>query len=355
MFTRYMLDYYIDKLKDRRIGIVLLASPSIGSEWANRFGGLASFYSNKLGLQLRWQNDLLKDLDKHFKELVYSAKYPFLKGVEACETKFIFRPWRWFPPITRHLVVEAESAGRYFGRTRPLHGTDHFSIVKPDCLEHPAHTLLCQFFEDHFSQPKPKSTLPTTTLNAPTEKRLRNNDLERTIYLEKITEAVRSTARPNKPSFCVLYGASGSGKSTLALTYATINSAQFKAVWYDCYLEYEKPEVKADDVLIVDNITESHPILKQNWLAEIHCRTVIGITKEDSTARRLSGTIGCGDNARCLVRVGFFSWSEARQFLNCEPLTPAKWKLNSSLMRPREIRSSCRSCLTFSDRRNKEN
>jgi len=45
-------------------------------------------------------------------------------------------------------VVEKESAARYFAPARQLPGTDHFSSVKPDNPDHPAHVFLCTFLRD---------------------------------------------------------------------------------------------------------------------------------------------------------------------------------------------------------------
>jgi len=49
-------------------------------------------------------------------------------------------------------VVEQESAGRYFA-VRTLANTDHFSTVKPDGFDHPAHKLLVEFWLRHYGPP----------------------------------------------------------------------------------------------------------------------------------------------------------------------------------------------------------
>jgi hypothetical protein len=41
--------------------------------------------------------------------------------------------------------VDEQSAGRYFGPPILLRNTDHFSVVKPDSIEHPAHEVLVDF------------------------------------------------------------------------------------------------------------------------------------------------------------------------------------------------------------------
>lgn len=153
---RYLLERHQDLFKDKAIGLVLIASPSLGSIYANHLNLLARFYNQQLGLQLQWGGENIEDLDDRFKDLVYSRRIPRLTGVEAYEHFFILRKqwlpkWieRWVP--NRKKLVDKLSAGRYFGSPRLLPNTDHFSTVKPDGLDHPAHLLLLNFF-DHFHQ-----------------------------------------------------------------------------------------------------------------------------------------------------------------------------------------------------------
>jgi hypothetical protein len=147
--VRYMLTRYADKFKEKKIGLVLLASPSYGSKLADTLGGLASFYDNQLGLHLKWGNDVLKNLDDEFKELLDRKAIPHLVGIEACENHFILH--RKLLPDKR-FVVERESAGRYF-TVRTLQNTDHFSTVKPTGFDHPAHKLLVEFWLRHYGPP----------------------------------------------------------------------------------------------------------------------------------------------------------------------------------------------------------
>jgi hypothetical protein len=149
IIVRYMLLNNIDRFRDKQVGLVLLASPSFGSRLADRLGGLANFYDNQLGKHLRWGNDLLKDLDDRFKELVDQRTIERLVGVEGCENHFVIHR-KWLPD--RSFVVERESAGRYFS-SRMLANTDHFSIVKPGGFDHPAHKLLVEFWLRQFGAP----------------------------------------------------------------------------------------------------------------------------------------------------------------------------------------------------------
>ena len=147
--VRYMLTRNADKFKGKEIGLVLIASPSYGSKLADTLGGLASFYDNQLGLHLKWGNDVLRNLDDEFKELLDRKTIPNLVGIEACENHFILH--RKLLPDKR-FVVERESAGRYFA-VRMLKDTDHFSTVKPAGFDHPAHKLLVEFWLRHYGPP----------------------------------------------------------------------------------------------------------------------------------------------------------------------------------------------------------
>lgn len=141
--ARYLLEYYVEQLRSKSIGLMLVASPSYGSKWADKLSLLSRFYNQSLGIQLRWGNWSLRDLDARFKDLVNNRAIPSLIGVEAYENKFIFHR-KWLPD--RSVVVTEESAGRYFGAPVLLRGTDHFSSVKPPNLKHPAHELLVDFW-----------------------------------------------------------------------------------------------------------------------------------------------------------------------------------------------------------------
>jgi pimeloyl-ACP methyl ester carboxylesterase len=143
--ARYLLDSYRDVFRGKKIGLVLIASPSDGSLLANWLSPVAWLFVNKLGQQLKNRNWSLKDLDRRFKMLVHGSNRDFeLHGIEAYENKFIFHR-KWIPDWLR--VVTADSAGKYFGPARHLADTDHFSAAKPHSIDHPSHQLLVDFFK----------------------------------------------------------------------------------------------------------------------------------------------------------------------------------------------------------------
>ena len=144
--VRYMLVNNYKAFVDKTLGLVLIASPSYGSRWADWLGLLLSVYGHKVGEQLKEGSWSLRDLDAQFKNLVNERMIPKLFGVEAYENYFILHR-KWLPD--RNVVVTQESAGRYFGAPVLLRNTDHFSSVKPDGFEHPAYELLVDFCQKH--------------------------------------------------------------------------------------------------------------------------------------------------------------------------------------------------------------
>jgi hypothetical protein len=137
--TRYLLEYYAEEFRNKRVGLLLIASPSYGSKIADRLSLLSRFYNQRLGIQLQWGNWSLRDLDARFKDLVNNRAIPSLLGIEAYENRFILH--RKLLP-DRTVIVTEDSAGRYFGAPVLLRETDHFSCVKPADIRHPAHELL---------------------------------------------------------------------------------------------------------------------------------------------------------------------------------------------------------------------
>jgi hypothetical protein len=75
------------------VGVVLIASPSIGSIYADRFDLLTQIYANELGGVLRRHSTLLGNLDDRFSDFVAKKKkhIPNLTGAEACEHRLILR------------------------------------------------------------------------------------------------------------------------------------------------------------------------------------------------------------------------------------------------------------------------
>ncbi len=125
------------------VGLFLVASPSLGSEYANFLRPLAELVGHKQADALRFsqENSWLMDLDKEFKNLQASGRMK-LSGKELMEDKFILGN------ILNKQVVEPFSAGRYFGESYKVPDSDHFTIAAPEDADAVQHRQLIQFIED---------------------------------------------------------------------------------------------------------------------------------------------------------------------------------------------------------------
>ena len=176
IIVRRILEREKEAFRDKRVGLVLIASPSYGSPHADRLAWLAELYNQQQALHLKWGDALLKDLDADFRTLVDSRKIPQLVGVEAVENRFIIHN-KWLSCFRRTLAVTEESAGRYFGAAKMLRDTDHFSAVKPNGPRHPAHELLVDFwrrYSDATIEKPPPNPLRARRTRATRSRRARN-------------------------------------------------------------------------------------------------------------------------------------------------------------------------------------
>ncbi|WP_265168505.1 AAA family ATPase [Pseudomonas solani] len=162
--VRYMLESYREYFAGHKIGLALLASPSIGSDYADRLSKLASFYKNRTGKQLKKNSEILSDLDGRFKSFLEKRELNSFFGAEAVEHVGFFH-MRWLPgfePIVLH-----SSASRYFPNTKIIPKTNHSTIVKPTSINHGSHIFLVDFlnniffpkagFPEHSTPPTPKN------------------------------------------------------------------------------------------------------------------------------------------------------------------------------------------------------
>ena len=126
------------------IGLFLVASPSLGSSYANLLSKLAEVFGNSQAQALRFGEDnaWLNDLDTDFQNLKEAGKLK-ITGKELIEDKFIV-----LKKLFRRPVVERISGAKYFGEAYKVPKSDHFSIAKPIDKEAIQHRLLCQFIKD---------------------------------------------------------------------------------------------------------------------------------------------------------------------------------------------------------------
>ena len=130
--VRRMLCSYVAEFHKSRLGLLLFASPSSGSSWAD----LASFLQPGNSVdRLRSEDPYLVELDQEFKTLT-SGRRLNITGAEVVEGDgYLGTPAQ---------VVGRASAARYFDyRTLP---GDHSSLVKPQGLGSLSHEFVVDFY-----------------------------------------------------------------------------------------------------------------------------------------------------------------------------------------------------------------
>ncbi|MDB6028961.1 MAG: alpha/beta fold hydrolase [Verrucomicrobiales bacterium] len=144
LVVRQMLVNNTDAFASKKIGLVLAASPALGSQWGTKLEQLAKKYDNRLATELAWMSSSVKALDSQFKAA--QKRLPSIVGQEWVENHFIVH-FKYWP--SKSYVVPYESTGRYF-EPFTVPETDHFTIVKPRNLAARPHLFLKDFFLKEF-------------------------------------------------------------------------------------------------------------------------------------------------------------------------------------------------------------
>jgi hypothetical protein len=231
--ARYLLTRNEPAFLEKNVGVVLIASPSIGSIYADRFDLLTRIYANELGGVLRRDSTLLGDLDERFAEFVAKKKkhIPNLTGAEACEHRLILRRKlfgsfdKWLPPA-KNVIVDPDSAGRYFRPVTMIADSDHFSIVKPPAVTHETHDFLYRFWYEFQQELLAKA--PGTGVQAAPDLAPPPSS-EKLIGRDHLFLSVKQKLLAGES--CALYGAADIGKTALAVKLA--NDAELRAQFPD--------------------------------------------------------------------------------------------------------------------------
>ena len=166
--TRYMLERWREAFRNKKVGLLLMASPSLGSRYANTVENLIRLMQHETGHQLDWKSPELVDLDRRFRDLLQQRLIPDLWGREACEHRFLLYH-RYFSAIFNLFapIVTVDSAARYFGDARILPDTTHSSCVKPATTDDYSYRLLLEFHKEVADRfPVPHWTPPANFLRA---------------------------------------------------------------------------------------------------------------------------------------------------------------------------------------------
>jgi len=172
--VRKLIVERVNDFLDRNIevGLYLIASPSLGSEYAKWLELIAQFAGHEQAKALKFSQDnqWLNDLDRSFINLKESNRLK-IYGKELLEDKFVTLKRFW-----RKQVVEPFSGNRYFGESLKVAGSDHFSIAKPQDKEADQHRLLLKFIKKlGYSQ-------------APTKSLTEQNDVDSKIFTLKVSK-----------------------------------------------------------------------------------------------------------------------------------------------------------------------
>lgn len=127
--------------KKTRIALFLVASPSLGSEYANYLSAIIRFFGNSQAdaLRLGEDNAWLNDLDRNFM-LLKGPNGLSIEGKELMEDDFII-----FKSLWKDHVVPDLSSARYFPNSEKIPNTDHFTIAEPVDNGAYQHRLLVEF------------------------------------------------------------------------------------------------------------------------------------------------------------------------------------------------------------------
>lgn len=124
----------------KKIGLFLVASPSLGSIYANWLQPIARFFKHAQADTLRMSesNQWLSTLDQDFFSLLDELE---IKGRELVEDRSILRAGM----ISLEQIVSPLSGARYFRDPLKIGGSDHFSIAKPADTDALQHRVLMEF------------------------------------------------------------------------------------------------------------------------------------------------------------------------------------------------------------------
>ncbi|MEL6779373.1 MAG: hypothetical protein AAFO06_19175 [Cyanobacteria bacterium J06597_16] len=153
IITRNMIVKYSDVFKEKKIGLLLVASPSLGSKDANYIDLVSGFLGNKMIKQLRRDSDFLDRLDKEFRNYIKDEQEKSIVGAEAIENHPYPSFLRYFG---KEKTVPIICSGRYFvcpsefDNPHTVANTNHSTIAKPNDENHPSHRYLRNFYTNVF-------------------------------------------------------------------------------------------------------------------------------------------------------------------------------------------------------------
>ncbi len=161
IIAREVLTEHPEAFAGKRVGLLLVASPSNGSAYANMLASAASVTRERLVEELTPASPFLRQLDEGFKQLLQQRRIPSLFGRELVENQFVDlggkqksmfaqmqSQFGWLiAKVYGTRIVEESSAARYFPFHVVIPKSDHFTIAQPNGLNHPSHLQLVQVYQ----------------------------------------------------------------------------------------------------------------------------------------------------------------------------------------------------------------
>lgn len=145
-------------LRGKSVGLLLVASPTEGSEVLRTLRPLVTQLSNRMLEQLAPNSAFLAQLKSDFKDLVTmdpQRRGWTLVGRELAETEPVTcddtTMWRLVGCLRSLMVVTPESAGAHFADPVPVPRANHIDIAKPVDLGVDPHRTLARLYRDHFA------------------------------------------------------------------------------------------------------------------------------------------------------------------------------------------------------------
>jgi pimeloyl-ACP methyl ester carboxylesterase len=180
--VRDLLSKRPEDFAGKRVGLLLVDSPSEGSWYANFVASFPTQLNNKLLAQLKTDSDYLRIVHENFLLMVQQRKISSLAGKELV-ANFLLDPakmksagsqsgfWGAIQGITDKAVslinvvgpevVSQASAARYFPPHYKVGNADHQTIATPTSLNHGSHDQLFGLIETLRNLPPPQCAAPS--------------------------------------------------------------------------------------------------------------------------------------------------------------------------------------------------
>jgi hypothetical protein len=166
ILIRDLLTRYKDQFIGKRVGILLVASPSSGSNLISKLSFANAVVNSQMVGELAVGSRYLAQLDDDFKVLLKDPRMA-IEGREIFEqywvaidpsglTTWVPSYWkrRWTP-----LVAQADTE-KYFVDPQQIDGSDHITIAKPHALQDPQHQKLIKVYNLMLGATPPTCSAP---------------------------------------------------------------------------------------------------------------------------------------------------------------------------------------------------